>query len=187
MSFSILYRLSLNAPFLFHHQSDYIHYVEGFLITPGYIDLGELRFWATELDLDDARLPEHDGKDEEKKQKSESGGGRQLNSSFETIMDGSIVDIVVFKLVSVNCNAMQCNQCRRNFGSEFVLNVTVACFLIPTCVNYCSPPLVQAPRRDAIGQSWELEDGPRRQEPFDIAAVQMLSLLVCVNKRNWVI
>ena len=79
--------------------------MEGFLISPGSIDLGALRFWASERDLDDAKLPQHDGEDEEKKQKPESEGGgrelRQLNSTFDSVMEGSIVDIAVFLLVSV--------------------------------------------------------------------------------------
>jgi hypothetical protein len=35
---------------VFVQQSDYIHYVEGFLLTPGLFDLSELQFVAVTSD-----------------------------------------------------------------------------------------------------------------------------------------
>lgn len=83
--------------------------MEGFLLAPGYIDLSDLRFWAVEeveLDLDTDSFPSH--KDEEENDDEESsiefdddGGVRQLEDGTNDFMvEGSSVDIAVFRLVS---------------------------------------------------------------------------------------
>ena len=88
-------------------QSEYIHYVEGFLLTPGYIDLSALRFYAVSesvesdddvyhVDLDDDTAEAMDDDDDE-----DDGGNRRLDKD-DYKMEGSAVDIAVFRLVSMN-------------------------------------------------------------------------------------
>jgi hypothetical protein len=92
--------------FFFSLQSDYIHYVEGFLLAPGFIDLSSLDFVTAEGSYDGV----DDMDDEDSKQDSSSGGGRGRNlerdsSSFRHLtdqqdfeMEGSALDIAVFHL-----------------------------------------------------------------------------------------
>jgi len=89
---------------LLHPASDYIHYVEGFLLTPGYIDLSQLRFWTvqeTELDLPD----DLDAIDGEGGVGDEGDGIRRLDQHTDQDygMEGSSIDIAVFRLPS-NCS-----------------------------------------------------------------------------------
>jgi hypothetical protein len=92
-------------------QSDYIHYVEGFILAPGFIDLSQLRFWAVDslsYDKIDDDFSEPGGDDDiyiEGDDKEEGGGGNlrlldQKDDDADYKMDGSALDIAVFNLVS---------------------------------------------------------------------------------------
>lgn len=82
--------------------------MEGFLLAPGYIDLSDLRFWAVEeveLGLDDDHFPSHtdeEGDDDEESsiEFDDDGGVRQLEDENDFMVEGSSVDIAVFRLVS---------------------------------------------------------------------------------------
>jgi len=110
-----------------------IHYVEGFLISPGFIDLGELRFFWNERDLDDEKLPQHDAKQEEKKRKpnSSSGGARQLrqlNSTSKIVVEEPIVDVTIFLLPSSCSNTKKgCDWTKLGIGKRSEAGVPRYC------------------------------------------------------------
>lgn len=91
---------------VFVQQSDYIHYVEGFLLTPGLIHLSELQFVAVTSD-DSSYNPVEDigGHDDPFGTQSGdsndvdkgNGGDRQLDQE-DFYMEGSALDIAVFHL-----------------------------------------------------------------------------------------
>mmetsp|Transcript_35804 Transcript_35804/g.55091 ORF Transcript_35804/g.55091 Transcript_35804/m.55091 type:complete len:569 (+) Transcript_35804:63-1769(+) len=100
---------------LIEADSSYIHYSEGFLVTPGYVDLSRLIFstGATEAP---SKVPVTSGGDdglqegdhEESTHHEKDGGGRSLNSNFKNeevvprnLADGTdagstMIDIVLF-------------------------------------------------------------------------------------------
>lgn len=80
-------------------QSKYITYQEGFLITPGYIDLSVLRFSAVPgMALEDDIFVD---KDDEDDQTDNDDKDRRLGDDDSYRMEGSSVDIAVFHLVSL--------------------------------------------------------------------------------------
>lgn len=91
---------------LSHHtpQSEYIQYVEGFLLAPGYIDLSQLRFWASDEskfnsgggDDDDGSLA---GGDDRRFLDEEEPDPDEAEDSHDFGMGGSIVEVAVFHLV----------------------------------------------------------------------------------------
>mmetsp|Transcript_276 Transcript_276/g.691 ORF Transcript_276/g.691 Transcript_276/m.691 type:complete len:550 (-) Transcript_276:214-1863(-) len=88
---------------LLEPASEYIHFVEGFLLTPGYVDLSELLFEAVDGDgasdsdsvsvdtKSDGNRRNHRGVLSGNKKNSSSSGG-------DFYMDGSALDIAVFHL-----------------------------------------------------------------------------------------
>ena len=81
-------------------QSKYITYQEGFLITPGYIDLSVLRFSAVPgMALEDDIFVDEDDEDD---QTDNDDKGRRLEDDDSYRMEGSSVDIAVFRLVSLS-------------------------------------------------------------------------------------
>ena len=79
-------------------QSEYIHFVEGFLLAPGYVDLSNLRFFTIGEALDDDGSGEIPGEDLDDDDFTDDGSPpRKLEDSYG--MDGSAVEIVVFHLV----------------------------------------------------------------------------------------
>lgn len=94
-SISLVQSLFINHPYdrflTWTRQSEYIHYVEGYLVAPGYIDLSRLRFLSVntgDFVVDDTAFDEG-GRDDD--------GNRALNQDFG--MEGSALDIAVFHLV----------------------------------------------------------------------------------------
>ena len=80
-------------------QSKYITYQEGFLITPGYIDLTVLRFSAVPgMALEDDIFVDEDDEDD---QTDNDDKDRRLEDDDSYRMEGSSVDIAVFHLVSL--------------------------------------------------------------------------------------
>jgi hypothetical protein len=101
------------------HQSEYIHFVEGFLLAPGYIDLSQLRFFTIAGDgenNDDFVEPGGDDdiytaeqNDDEEGDEGDGGGNRRYLDQGDYMMEGSAVDIAVFHLVSNNaCMSRPC-------------------------------------------------------------------------------
>lgn len=106
-------------------QSDYIHFVEGFLLAPGYIDLSQLLFVATDNSQEGSPSDPSSSSSQSSHDNSngkDNGGNRRTsnnhdnrsralsdnnNKSNSTIigtdfyMDGSALDIAVFHLVSL--------------------------------------------------------------------------------------
>ena len=81
-------------------QSKYITYQEGFLITPGYIDLSVLRFSAVPgMALEDDIFVDEDDEDD---QTDNDDKDRRLEDDDSYRMEGSSVDIAVFRLVSLS-------------------------------------------------------------------------------------
>jgi hypothetical protein len=103
-------RLTLVTTCCCLHQSEYIHFVEGFLLAPGYIDLSQLRFFTVAGDGNNDDFEEPGGDDDiyvaEQDDDKEGDGGnrRNLDQADDTKgdykMEGSAVDIAVFHLVS---------------------------------------------------------------------------------------
>lgn len=71
-------------------DATFIHYSEGYLIAPGFIDLTQMEF-RTDDSADD-KLTKKDKKDDERN----GGGNRQLSSPQRTLYSDSKVDIVFF-------------------------------------------------------------------------------------------
>ena len=86
-------------------QSEFIHFVDGYLIAPGYIDLSDLRFSATDAEYqdyeDDDDTFEDDGngggRRTQSRKLSSAGDDDNSNAGLET---GTALDIAVFHLVS---------------------------------------------------------------------------------------
>ena len=86
-------------------QSDYIHFVEGFLLTPGYIDLSELLIVATK---NSSQIQEESSSSSSSSDPTGTSSSSSKNydnkntssSGTNFYMDGSALDIAVFHLVS---------------------------------------------------------------------------------------
>jgi hypothetical protein len=88
-------------------QSDYINYVEGFLLAPGFIDLSELQFVAVTLDgssydpvedfLDYDDIPSEETNGDNNDDDEGRGGNRHLDQQ-DFYMEGSALDIAIFFL-----------------------------------------------------------------------------------------
>lgn len=157
MSWNVLFCLlatilAVNAeirPFslLLEPASEYIHYVEGYLVAPGYIDLSKLRFFTVgtgDFTVDDDAFTK--GTDDKTKTTTQdddgvssggSGGGRRhldqqkltgTAEKSEFIMEGSALDIAVFQLPS------DCSSTRQ--GCDWV-NLGVGARTDDGVVRYC--------------------------------------------------
>jgi len=76
-------------------QSEYIHYVEGFLVAPGYIDLSKLRFVTVEegeFVTDDIEF-DKDNRDDDGESNGDDGPDRRA------LKEKSTLDVAVFNLV----------------------------------------------------------------------------------------
>ena len=104
--------VSQKPPLFDNLQSEYIHYLEGFLLAPGYIDLSGLLFVTadgdgTEVDDDtDGTRPTDQSSASNDKKGNGNRNDRRRNRFLKDSQDkdyyveGSAVDIAVFHLVS---------------------------------------------------------------------------------------
>uniref|UniRef100_A0A7S4ADS0 GOST seven transmembrane domain-containing protein n=1 Tax=Pseudo-nitzschia australis TaxID=44445 RepID=A0A7S4ADS0_9STRA len=87
---------------LLEPASEYIHFVEGFLLTPGYIDLSELLFVTTQdqgpSDPGSISGETKDGGNRRKNHRTLAADNSSSNSGTDYYMDGSALDIAVFHL-----------------------------------------------------------------------------------------
>jgi hypothetical protein len=82
-------------------QSDYIHFVEGFLLTPGYIDLSQLLIVATKNSSQTQEESSSSDPTGTSSSSSKNYDNKNTSSSGTNFyMDGSALDIAVFHLVS---------------------------------------------------------------------------------------
>lgn len=77
---------------LLEPASEYIHFVEGFLLNPGYIDLSELQFEA----IDDGESKDDGNRHAHRRALATNSSSS--NSGTDFYMDGSSLDIAVFHL-----------------------------------------------------------------------------------------
>jgi hypothetical protein len=90
--------MNMNMNMNIMKQSDYIHFVEGFLLTPGYIDLSQLLFVATNST---SQSQEESSSSSTSSSSSQFYDNKNTSSSGTNFyMDGSALDIAVFHLVS---------------------------------------------------------------------------------------
>lgn len=157
--------------------------MEGFLLAPGYIDLSDLRFWAVEeveLGLDDDHFPSHDdekGDDEEESsiEFDDDGGVRQLEEPNDFMVEGSSVDIAVFRLVSFVYITWWIEM-------QLFHPTNISTIAVNTVNSHQSvPPL----KRDVIGLNWVLES-VQRKELFATVVVMMHFPRVYVKAPNMV-
>lgn len=133
---------------LLEPASEYIHYVEGYLVAPGYIDLSKLRFFtvgtgdftvdddAFTIGTDDKSKTANTQDDDGVSSGGSGGGNRHLDQQqtkgtldkSEFIVEGSALDIAVFQLPS------ECSSTR--VGCDWV-NLGVGARTNDGVVRYC--------------------------------------------------